>query len=182
MTVDAKDGRVVATDGCRVSKVRVHNDGISFTRTDDGLPLNRGILSGLDYQWVPVPDRLNRYDLRIINLPAGDYTVRAGDRPLGTLTAKQLSEGANIASMTADAWEPGGPWDAQSDVVKELVDARDRLLFGRLFQQIYDPKHPDTADLQQTYKKLDDGLIELERKVARPQSYRFEVTKKQKRP
>src|SRR5262249_33001904 len=89
MTIDAKDGKVTTTDGCRVSDAIVLKDGISFTRTDDGLPLNRGILSGLDHRWIPIPDRLNRYDLRVVNLPAGKYEVRAGDRPLGTLTAQE---------------------------------------------------------------------------------------------
>jgi lysophospholipase L1-like esterase len=177
MTVDAKSGKVVGADGCRVSKVDTRSDGIAFTRSDNGLPMNRGILSGLDYRWVDVPNRLNRYELRIVNLPAGKYTVRAGGRLLGTLSSKDLSNGINIASMTADGWEPGGPWDAQSDVVKELVDARDRLLFGHLFQQLYDPQHPNADELRQSFNKLDDQLIELERKVARPQPYRFEITK-----
>jgi lysophospholipase L1-like esterase len=177
MTVDAKSGKVVTAKGCEVSNVDVLGDGIAFTRTDNGLPMNRGILSGFDYRWVDVPNRLNRYELRIVNLPTGKYTVRAGGRLLGTLSAKELSEGVNIASMTADAWEPGGPWDAQSDVVKELVDARDRLLFGHLFQQIYDPQNPDADELSQSFKTLDEGLISLERKAAKPQPYRFEITK-----
>ena len=177
MTIDAKDGKVTAHNGCRASEVEVLKNGIAFTRTDDGLPFNRGILSGLDYRWVPIPDQLNRYELRITNLPAGKYTLRAGDRPLGALTAEQLSQGVNIASMTADAWEPGGPWDAQSDVVKELVDARDRLLFGSLLSRTYDPDNPDNAALKQSYQKLDDGLIDLERETARPRPYRFEIKK-----
>ena len=48
---------------------------------DEGLPLNRGILSGLDFRWVPIPDQLNRYELRVINLPAGKYAFARG-RPL----------------------------------------------------------------------------------------------------
>jgi hypothetical protein len=152
-------------------------DGIEFTRTDDGLPLNRGILSGLDHRWVPIPDHLNRYNLRIVNLPAGKYGVRAGDRPLGMLTADQLAQGVNISSMTADGWEPGGPWDAQSDVVKELVDARDRMLFGQLFLRTYDSQHANTAELNDKFQELNEKLIELEREAARPQPYRFEISK-----
>jgi lysophospholipase L1-like esterase len=177
MTIDAKTAKVVATDGCRVTKLEVLKDGIAFTRVDDGLPLNRGILSGLDFRWVPIPDRLNRYELRVTNLPPGKYAVRADDRPLGTLTAEQLSQGENIASMTADAWEPGGPWDAQSDVVKEIVDARDRMLFGSLLLQVYGSNHPDKAKLDQAFQQLDDGFIDLERQTARPQPYRFEIKK-----
>src|SRR6476659_3054910 len=53
MTVDAKSGKVTATEDCRVTDVNVLKEGVAFTRTDDGLPLNRGILSGLDTRWVP---------------------------------------------------------------------------------------------------------------------------------
>jgi lysophospholipase L1-like esterase len=180
MTIDAKSGKVTAADGCRVTATEVLDDGVAFTRTDDGLPLNRGMLSGLDHRWVPIPDKLNRYELSVINLPAGKYAIRAGDRSLGTLTAEQLSHGVNIASMTADGWEPGGPWDAQSDVVKELVDARDKMLFGSLLLRTYDANHPDKAALDDSIQKLDDGLINLERQTARPQPYRFEIKKVEK--
>jgi hypothetical protein len=57
-----------------------------------------------------------------------------------------------------------------------LVDARDRLLFAHLFEQIYDPYHGKSGELHQSFKQLDDELIELERKAARPQPYRFEIT------
>ena len=175
MSIDANDGNLIASEGCRVTNIRVQKDGVTFTRLDEGLPLNRGILSSLDHRWVPIPDRLNRYELRIIHLPAGDYTIRAEERSLGTVTAEQLSQGMNIASMTADAWEPGGPWDAQSDVVKELVEARDHLLYGRLLQQTYAANNPEKVDLQHDYAELDKRVIELQRKSAHPRPFRFEV-------
>lgn len=177
MTIDASDGNLIASEGCRVTNIRVQEDGVAFTRLDEGLPLNRGILSSLDHRWVPIPDQLNHYELRIINLPTGDYTIRADERSLGTVTAERLSQGMNIASMTADAWEPGGPWDAQSDVVKELVDARDLLLYGRLLQETYASNHHEIAELQQDYADLDQRLIELQRKSARPRPFQFEVTR-----
>jgi hypothetical protein len=41
-----------------------------------------------------------------------DFALRDGDegRLIGTVTDQQLQEGLNIASMTTDPWEPGGPW------------------------------------------------------------------------
>jgi lysophospholipase L1-like esterase len=175
MTIDAKDGKVTAAEGCQVSDARVTDDGIVFTRKDAGLPMNRGIFSGLDHRWVPIPGRLNRYELRVTNLSPGKYTVRADGRLLGTLTAEQLAKGVSVASMTADAWEPGGPWDAQSDVVKELIDSRDKLLYGRLFQTVYDPKPLEVEALRHAYRKLDDKLVDLEYETARPRGYRFEI-------
>lgn len=177
ISIDASKGNLIASDGCRVTNIQVRKDGVTFTRLDAGLPLNRSILSSLDHRWIPIPDRLNRYELRIINLPAGDYTIHAEERSLGTVTAEQLSQGMNIASLTADAWEPGGPWDAQSDVVKELVDARDLLLYGRLLQKAYASNHSEMAELQHDYADVDNRLIELQRKSARPRPFQFEVTR-----
>ena len=47
-------------------------------------------------------------------------------------------------------------------------------------QRTYDSNHPKKASWTRPYQKLDDGLIELERKIARPQPYRFEIKKVKK--
>ena len=180
MTVDAQSGNVTATDGCRVTDVAVLKNGIAFTRQDDGLPLNRGMLSSLDHRWVPIPDQLNRYELRVTSLPPGKYAVRASGRSVATLTAEELARGVNIASMTADAWEPGGPWDAQATAVKEFVDARDELLYGDLLLRNYSANHPAKTELDQSIHELDGELIDLQRRAARPQPYRFEITRAEK--
>src|SRR6185369_3084860 len=36
MTIDAKNGKVTAADGCHVTDAEVVKDGLSFTRTDEG--------------------------------------------------------------------------------------------------------------------------------------------------
>ena len=72
-------GKVVAT-GCRVSDVSVGASEVRFTRRDDGLPFNHGIFYVLNYRFVPVPEELNRYLLRIEGLPEGKYEVRTDDR------------------------------------------------------------------------------------------------------
>lgn len=66
-------------------------------------------------------------DLTVVEVPqTGQARVRAEGRLLGKHSAEQLARGQNVASATANGGEPGGPWDAQSDVVKELIDARDK--------------------------------------------------------
>ena len=173
--VDAAADKVIRAHGCKITDIRKRPDGVSFVRKDAGLPMNLGILSALQYRFVPVPETLNRYELAVQGLASGRYTVRAEGRLLGTYDAKQLADGVNISSATADGWVPGGPWDAQSDAVKELVDARDKLWMGGRISSQFNETNPDTAALARDFTRLDRKLTELARDQAKPYPYRFEV-------
>ena len=176
-TIDAAAGKVIAAENCAISKITRTTNGIAFTRLDRGLPLNLGILSGLNHRWVPIPEGINRYFLAITNLPRGDYEIRAEGRKLGKVSAERLARGLNISSMTADGWEPGGPWDAQSDIVKELVDARDKLWMSAQMSSNYNADHPDHAKLERQMRDLDEKLVAQQRAQAKPYPYHFEVRK-----
>jgi lysophospholipase L1-like esterase len=173
--VDAAEEKVIRAGGCEITNIKKLADGVTFVRKDAGLPMNLGILSALQYRFVPVPETLNRYQLAIHGLAPGRYTVRADGRLLGTYDAKQLADGVNISSATADGWVPGGPWDAQSDTVKELVDARDKLWMGGQFRSQYNDTNPHAAALDKDFTRLDQKLTELARAQAKPYPYRFEV-------
>ena len=97
---------------------------LEFDRFDDGLPINFGLFGALQFRYVPVPEELNRYMLTVKNLSEGRYDVAADDRPLGQFTARKLAEGVNLSSATADGWEPGGPWDAQAWILKDMTEAQ----------------------------------------------------------
>lgn len=175
LVLDAKTGAVIEATGCRAADVQAEPQELRFTRHDEGLPLNLGAFSVFNYRFVPVPDGLNRYRLAVKNLPAGKYEIRADDRPLGTVTARQLEAGLNISSMTASGWEPGGPWDAQAVAVKALTDARDHDWFaGRLLAR-YLPAHPDAAALARACTDSDEQLHRLQRATAKPWPYRFVI-------
>ena len=114
--IDASNQKLISAQGCSITAIHSTTEQVTFTRQDQGLPLNLGILSGLNYRWIPIPEQLNRYTLQISNLAEHQFEIRVEGRLLGKVSAAQLAKGINIASMTADPWEPGGPWDAQSDV------------------------------------------------------------------
>jgi len=169
-------GKIIEAVGCQASDVRAADGGLEFTRLDNGLPLDRGALSGLAYRWVPVPDQLNRYLLRIADLAPGDYTLAVDGRTLGKLSAAALATGVNVAAMTPDPWEPGGPWALQSVVVKELVDARDKLLMGESYKVYFNQTKSPANEIRQPFAPLDAQLTDLARQTARPLPYRFKVT------
>lgn len=174
-TLDAASAAVVEASGCTLSEIKRLPDGLTFTRLDAGLPLNLGPLSGLQYGWIPVPDGLNGYRLAIRNLPSGQYSIHACDRDLGIRSSEELAKGLNISGMTGNGWEPGGPWDAQSNVVKSLVDSRDQLWMSGKLQNELLPSHPGQSELLGSIQTLDQQLVATQRKAARPFPYRFEI-------
>jgi hypothetical protein len=177
VTLDAATGTVSDAQGCKVSEVMKTNDGISFTRFDDGLPLNLGPLSALNFRWVPIPDGINRYMLRIQHLEAGQYEVCVDGRCLGKLTAAQLAHGANISWLTPNGWEPGGPWDAQSNVVKLLVDAENNLESAASVRTRFLSTHPDRSALEKDAREAVDRLDALQHATAKPYPYHYLVRK-----
>ncbi len=179
-SLDWTTGKTTATSACVITEVAKTGDSLTFTRLDEASPLNLGILSGLNYRWVPIPEGINRLMLTVTGLPPGQYNLQAGGRALGKVTADQLAAGLNLSSTTADGWEPGGPWDAQSDSVKELVTARDQLLHGTTLRKLFAGDHPDTAALDRTAAELDESLTNLMRRTARPQPCRFEIRRAEK--
>src|SRR5690606_17742603 len=106
------------------SDVRVEGGAVTFTRLDEGLPLNLEPLWQLHFRFIPFPEELNRYMLTVTDLPPGRYEVRANGRPVGTWDERQLAAGVNLGSATPSGWVPGGPWDAQAHLLKRLTEAR----------------------------------------------------------
>lgn len=176
-TLDAGRKEPVQVKGCVISEVQILPDGIEFTRLDERLPLNLGVFSAFNYRWIPIPDGINRYMLTIASLPKGEYEIRVGERLIGKADAGQFARGLNLSSMTSNGWEPGGPWDVQSCVVKELVDARDKLWAGHQLRMRFLANHPDTEALKESMKKLDDDLVTQQRAMAKPYAYRFSIRK-----
>jgi hypothetical protein len=151
--------------------------GLTFTRRDRGLPFNGGLFYALHYRFVPVPEGLNRYLLRVEHLPPGRYAVRADGRGLGTFTAGQLAAGVNLASATADAWQPGGPWDAQASVLKALTEARHQLAVAGVLSRAYFPGRPLPERLGPQAARTDEEIVALQRLAAQPRPYRFAVSR-----
>ena len=174
-TLDFADEKLVAAGGCEVTKIVREEQRLEFTRLDEGLPFNHGIFFALHYRFVPVPSELNRYLLSVKNLPAGKYDVSADDRAVGSFTAAQLSDGVNIASTTANAWQPGGPWNAQADALVPLTNARSELAVANLLGRLHLSGSQLVGELATVTEPTNERLEELQRLVAKPRPYRFVV-------
>ena len=174
-SIDAATPTLSGAVGCSVSQLQRSSGGVSFVRLDQGLPLNLGVLSGLNYRFVPIPEGLNQYQLTIANLPAGKYEILAAGRKISEETSAALAQGVNMASMTSNGWEPGGLWNAQSDAIKEGVDARDKLWAGGVIRERFMAPHPGAAALAAEARALDDQLVAHLRHLAQPVPYLIEI-------
>jgi lysophospholipase L1-like esterase len=175
LEIDAAGCKVVTARGCTAGKVEKTGDQLRFVRHDRGLPFNGGTFFALHYRFVPIPEGLNRYLLAVRNLAEGRYEVRADGRLVGTFTAAQLEKGVNISSATGDAWQPGGPWMAQADVLRSLTEARHQLATAGLLARAWLPGGEVTKEVEAASPRTNAEIEELQRKVARPRPYRFAV-------
>ena len=176
-TLDAAHGQMVHTEACKITDVQRSNDSLTFTRLDERLPLNLAPLWTLCAFYMPVGDELNRYLLTVTGLVPGRYELRAGGRLLGQWPATDFEHGLNIASATADPWEPGGPWDAQGHALKTLTDVRDELVFARRGMGFYLTAHPHFDELRAKVNALENGVLELQHELAQPVPVRFSLRK-----
>jgi lysophospholipase L1-like esterase len=177
--VDYEKEAVVEARGCKVSDLVRHENGIEFTRLDEGLPFNGGLFYALNFAYVPVHRELNQYLLAATGLPEGRYELTVDGRGVSTYSAAQLAKGVNIASATTNGWQPGGPWDAQASLVKSLTDARHDLQTAALLAQLYLPEHATTQSLLPAVEPADEKIVAAQRRAAAPRAYRFVLTREQ---
>jgi lysophospholipase L1-like esterase len=178
-SVDANGPKTDSAVGCRLTNLSGQigdKDGsLEFDRLDDGLPVNFGLFGALQFRFVPVPDELNRYMLKVASLSPGRYDVLVDGRSLGTWSEKELAAGLNIASATADGWEPGGPWDAAASVLISMTDARDQIANAGRVLDHYLPEHPDQVVLHAQSREIDRRIEELQRALLKLRPFHFIV-------
>lgn len=175
VTIDAAAAKVTSSDGCKIDKLTASAEKVEFDRFDDGLPFNQGLFFNLRYRFIPLPDEINRYMLTVKNLKPARYAIKANDRPLGTFSAEQLSQGINIASATNDGWEPGGPWDAQAWALNFLTESRNESAQVEKTARIYLETNPNQSDVIKQLAAINEQIESAQRAIAKPQTYHFIV-------
>jgi lysophospholipase L1-like esterase len=175
-TVPAKLGQPpeVSSNGCAVSDVKVSGGVLEFDRLDEGAPLNFGLFGVFKFRFIPIPDQLNRLMLTVKNLEPGKYSIEAGGRGLGTFDSKQLSDGINISSATADGWQPGGPWEAQAWQVNHLTESRYQLMLTYREREITKGL-PLEKEIDAQRNKVNASIEELQRKTVQPVKNHFVI-------
>jgi lysophospholipase L1-like esterase len=175
-SLDAQDPKKVITSHCKISDIVIQQGRFEFTRLDARLPFNYGLFYALNFAFVPMNHELNRYMLQVENLREERYELTVDERKVGVFTRQQLAKGVNLASATGDAWQPGGPWDAQAQVVKSLTEARHDLATAKLLANAYIKQGPVPLQMTMASLRTDEELIAMQRLLAQPRPYRYVLT------
>jgi lysophospholipase L1-like esterase len=174
--LDGQDPKRVKVSRCEITDIVIKDGRLEFTRLDRGLPFNYGLFYALNFAFVPFQDDLNRYVLQVDNLADERYELVVDGRKVGTFAKQALAKGVNIASATGDAWQPGGPWDAQAQILKALTDARHDLAVAEMLANAHIKQGPLPLQMALRAPRTDNELIALQRMVAQPRPYRFVLT------
>ncbi len=105
--IDGVTGNVVKSLGSKISGLSVTPKRIAFTHTDGALPWpmdrdpdkNKDTLLMLGV--TDTEQALNRYQLKLTNLPAASYALKVDGADMGTVSREQLQSGVDLAGILA---------------------------------------------------------------------------------
>ncbi len=168
----------VEATGAKVGPVMIEpNLGLSFTRTDEALPLP------IQKDWLPMLPYINElkdlnyYGLTVQGLKEGEYAVNIDGVEVARFSAKQLAEGVNLGNVTT------GPIWEQGNKVLQAINQKNRIVHGRFRGVMLGSDAYWSTEVGQKRKpeELKKRLEEIETaqvavyKLAQPVARKFEV-------
>jgi len=123
-TIAARTGRVESADACKIDRVNIENGTISFDRLDVSLPMPIDPKAESALSLVPVLNDLNLYDLKILGLPPGRYTVQIDGTTVSTVNSSELDDGWRFSRSA-------GPITEQAQRLLALIVRQNDTYFRR---------------------------------------------------
>jgi lysophospholipase L1-like esterase len=176
--LDATVG-VVTSGGkkCKLDDVVAKDGGVTFTRTDEAIPMP------MQKDWLPMLPYLNEmkdlnyYALSVKGLKEGEYTISIDGVEVGKFSAKELAGGVNLGNVTT------GPIWEQGKKVFDAINAKNGIVAGRFFGVVMF-NAPDwladvaaerrPAELKKRMEKIDAAQADIY-KLAKPVAHKFEI-------
>lgn len=182
LTGDTK-GKVPGPVGCKIEDVTGTGTSLSFTRTDDAIPMP------VQKNWRPMLpytnelNDLNLYGLTVAGLEEGKYDVTCDGVKVGTFTAKELAAGVNLGNAEA------GPLFDQGNKVLTAITTKNQTVHQRfrgvvmanmtlppwLSKETRDAAMKDKkAELDRLTAKIDEEQKKVY-ELAQPKPHKWEV-------
>jgi lysophospholipase L1-like esterase len=177
--IDGAAGKVLASEGCRITNLKADQGTVSFDRSDDALPMPIDPKAEPALKLAPILQDLDRYELQVAGLPAGTYNLSIDGESVGKASNEDLAKGWNLATTA-------GPITKQAQEVLALVFQKNNLFFQRWRTvQLYE--FPGWAQSPEAETKraaelarLDSQIAEAEAQIdvtRKPKSHHFELRK-----
>jgi lysophospholipase L1-like esterase len=173
--IDAPAGLASKAQGTAVSAVQTTPKGVTWTQTDNSLPMPvdwNDPLIKLARASSDVVDALDQEPLRVKGLSAGAYSLGIDGLPVGNYSADQFAAGINLATL------PTPMLKQAMDVAKLTVD-HNNVHFARWRTLQVPLEKYNLTSLPATLTDLDEvenEIVAQQRAAAQPKPHRYEVS------
>jgi hypothetical protein len=177
--LDGAAGKVLASEGCRVTNLKADQGTVAFDRSDDALPMPIDPRAEPALKLAPILQDLDQYELKVSGLPAGTYELNIDGESVSKASNEDLAKGWNLANTA-------GPITKQSREVLALVFKKNDIFFRRwrtvqLFEFPDWAQKPEALGIQTAeIARLDGQIAETEAQIdaaRKPKSHHFELRK-----
>ncbi|MHB9133665.1 MAG: SGNH/GDSL hydrolase family protein [Armatimonadota bacterium] len=165
LTIDAAKS-AATPDRCTVKDLKVTEDAVTFSRTDDALPMVFDAEAATIYKYLPLQNEINQYRFQATGLKKGNWKLKVQEVEVGTFTSDTLAAGVNLADMKS-------PWKTLGSQINTLSAAQEGLYFTkwRTFAILSAPAEAkaewqevlNSPSWQAMIKKLDDSISAREK-------------------
>ena len=183
VSIDASRRRVTTQANGTVRKLKLTDTGLSFTELDRALPWpldrdpGRNVDMLLALKATNWESMLNSYQLKVVGLPAGDYTLKVDGVNVTRVTSADLSAGVDLAAL------PDLPTSRQSQQVLSLLRQHNDLHFRR-WRTVQFPVSRNNEPVPSGVKTQMDELDRQDTEAAesahtasQPKAHTFELTR-----
>ncbi len=161
------DGGKAKTQRCKVEKLEASDDKVTFTRTDEAVPMP------VQKDWLPVLPYvndlrdLNYYGLTIKGLKPGTWSVSIDGVEVGKYDADQLAKGVNLGTATS------GPVYDLGQKVFAAVNEKNQINAKR-FRGTILSKNPEPEQVAKLLDQIKEKQVAIY-KMLEPKTYSYEV-------
>lgn len=155
------DGRVLKSENCTVSDVRVDNGEVSFSCLEKALPYPVPQAARDALELIPFMEEMNREVLTLGGLPEGEYVLLIDDEPVLLATSAELARGVNLASNARTPMHRHAVDVAGVNERRHSIPARRLRTFAAQRHFMGRQKGLDTGDYEAMKAALETRVAEL---------------------
>jgi hypothetical protein len=143
-------------DRCKVDDLKVAENAVTFTRTDDALPTSYDADAASILDFLPFTQDFNQYNFKVTGLKAGKWKLNVEGIDVGAFSEKDLAAGVNLATLP-------GPWQKLGEQVNQASANQENVYFT-YWRQVSLLPVPDDAkpELEALMKKMVVGVDKAE--------------------
>ena len=181
VTLDAGSGKpkLTAAEHAQVTNLSSNGDAISWSETDDALPLPFKEWQGmwgtgpmaLVMRSSDIAEELNNEPLKITGLKNGVYSVKIDGKTVGTFNNDELGRGVNLAILDT-------PMTKQAKQVYDLTVSHCDIHNQRwrtIQVPLTDYNLPQVEPAMQAADNLEGAVLAKRREAGQPKAHNFEV-------